>query len=551
VREVDQALYDHIFGFAQMMAKANTRNFKYSSLYDFFMKEGRLYNPEPYTKAEENRIRKALEFLSHTPAIKQCFYNSQAIALDGGLGYAEGQVLNPDIGLPLEHGFNFLPSGKVVDLTIRPMGEKNTCNVDKLLVRARRNQKNAYFGIPFPASIIRKTWLETHQALMLLGHQPIQELIFEQGYPQEWKKGASWNLGAVPSPWESCGNAFGEIRAEPSPREFFDSLPDFPVEPSPLESGGLRASGENRAEPSLWASGVREGSSGDFRAEPSPLEQGVLGYPSGGFRAEPSRRGISVSGPRPEEEWLDQPEREEHEPDATHSPFEGDIPPWAQRGYAGVFPLGKKVFYITAYVLLGPEEVSREPAPAPEPSPTLGDAVHVANVGDLPSGNFGSDLMYHPFAAIPVRQEDRDGGGEIVDYLVALISELGVYGKILIEDRFPSGDEVRLANGRWFPVYKESRIYGGIDFINAYNTNRFYGGPHEGGWWYDAGDPVASVPIRADDPASKLEWEGYLREKVGWTSQHDTSSVLGHDVFEVRHDDFFARPFPEETPHYE
>jgi hypothetical protein len=182
----------------------------------------------------------------------------------------------------------------------------------------------------------------------------------------------------------------------------------------------------------------------------------------------------------------------------------------------------------------------------------MGDvATHVTSVGDMPEGQFGSDFMYHRFAAIPVRHEDLQEGGPIVDYLLALIQELGVYGKILIEKAFPMADEVRFADGRWFPVYLEPRVYGGIDFLNAYNSNRLYGGPEEGGWWYDTGDPVASVPLRNEDPASKLEWDAYLREKVSWTSEHGTGSVMGHDVFDLRLEDFFARPFPEETPHYE
>lgn len=34
-------------------------------------------------------------------------------------------------------------------------------------------------------------------------------------------------------------------------------------------------------------------------------------------------------------------------------------------------------------------------------------------------------------------------------------------------------------------------------YVNAYAVTRHYGGPEEGGWWYNAGQPLASVPIRA------------------------------------------------------
>jgi hypothetical protein len=270
------------------------------------------------------------------------------------------------------------------------------------------------------------------------------------------------------------------------------------------------------------------------------------GYPA-------SWRSPSLSGPRPEEEWLNEPEREGFPADETRSPFEGDIPPWGQRGYQPVFPLHGKIFYITAYVGSGPhDKISRTPTPAK--SPVMGAARPVKDVGTMPAGvQFGSEFMYHPFAAIPVRKEDFSESGPVVDYLAGLIEELGAFGKILMEHRFPdpNAKEVRLSNGRWFPVDMTGVLYGGITYLNAYIVNRFYAGPQEGGEWYDAGDPIASVPIREEDPASSVEWGTYLREKIGWTSQYDRYSVLGHDDFDIRPDDYFARPFPEQAPRYE
>jgi hypothetical protein len=35
-------------------------------------------------------------------------------------------------------------------------------------------------------------------------------------------------------------------------------------------------------------------------------------------------------------------------------------------------------------------------------------------------------------------------------------------------------------------------------YINAYKVYRAYGGPEEGGWWYDMGTPVASIPISTE-----------------------------------------------------
>ena len=534
MREVDQALDEYLRNFATLMAKAPRRNFKYSSIFDLLVREGRLFNPDPYTSSEKMDLLEIFKYLSHKPLIKQCFYNSQALALDGSLGYAEGQVLNAELPVPLEHGWNFINSGKVVDLTLRPYGEKDTRDPAKLLKRAIRNQKNAYIGLPFPSSLIRKAWFDTHQALMLLEYHPVQKILFEEGYPEEWRK------------------PFQNFPPGPSLSGLYHGSSSwiFSAEPSPLELG-------DPGYPS-WK----------IHAMPSPREHCAQGAPSWNFSAEPSRRASSdrytgavmkntaaepwLSGPRPEEEWLNEPEREGFPPDETRSPFEGDIPPWAQRGYKGQIPMRGKIFYITAYVGSGPERLKR--VIKPSLTPVLGAARPVKDVGQMPAGvQFGSEFMFFPFAAIPARREDLAEIGPVVAYLEGLIEELGAFGKILLEESFPSVDqtEVRLQNGRWFPVSMESRLFGGISYLNAYNVNRLYGGPEEGGWWFDAGDPVASVPLREEDAVTQMEWEGYLKEKVAWSSKYDRGSVLGHDDFEIRHEDQFAAPFPTETPRYE
>lgn len=546
MREIDQALYDHIKNFAILMAKAPRENFKYASLFDLLLEEGFIGNPEPYTASEEAHLLKVFGYVGKAPAIKACFYNSQSISQGEDLLYAEGQVLHSILPIPIEHGFNVLPSGKVVDVTLRPVGEPNTCDPEKLLERAKRNQANAYIGLPFPVSEIRKSWAKTHMSLMLMEQRDILERIFEKGFPQSWKKGFK-KYGVSPSLSGSGGHPMIKFVAEPPQREFCGGGP----------------SEKTIGWPSLSGSSDRwEGSSAEkYSARPSPLE---LGGPMRNFVAMPSHRTLCVSGPSkktraepsrklsPEEQWLLEPEREDAEPDSTHSPFEGDIPPWAQSGYAGVFPLAQKVFYITAYVGSGPERLER--VIKPSRTPVLGVAMPVQDVGHMPPGaQFGSDFMFHPFAAIPVRMEDLPQSSPVVAYLAALIEELGAYGKILMEHQFPDPrqTEVRLQNGRWFPVDMTTVLYGGVTYLNAYNVNRFYGGGEEGGWWYDSGDPVASVPLREEDPVTMVEWDAYLRAKVGWSSKYDRHSVLGHDDFEIRHEDYFAAPFPSENPRYQ
>jgi hypothetical protein len=255
-----------------------------------------------------------------------------------------------------------------------------------------------------------------------------------------------------------------------------------------------------------------------------------------------------------EEGWLSEPEGDPEEEDFSRldrSPYEGDIPPWGQQGYAGYFPLEAKVFYITAYVGAEPKFMPPEGAPKAElkgkPVKTIGTVQ-----SDVP---YGSRYMMHRFAAIPVRKENLAHAGKIVDELSALVESTGMFGKIIVEDEFPDlpqgGGVMNLPDGKWFPVSGETGPWEGFRFVNAYSENRLYGGPEEGGWWYNAGTPVASIPVVEGDEQSEEAMKAYLQGEAGWSSEHPIGSVLGHDVFSIRVEDLFAASYPETTPHYE
>lgn len=440
-RQIDVDLENFVKSFDLLINKQQPRaDLKYKSLYDLFLREGRVYDASPYTAAEEKTILQAFKRVGHTPEIRQCFYNSQALALSGPLGYAEGYFVATDLPVPLEHAWNTLPSGKAVDVTVRRGEESGTCDPKKLLERAKRNQRdNAYMGIEFPRELINKTWLKTGQARMLLEEHDVLEQIFERGYPRKWRS------------------------------------------------------------PSL---GVRRGM---------------------------------------ERKWLEEPEGSGE----VTTPFEGDVPPWGEPGYEGYFPLEGKVFYIVSYLDDRPEiNLGSRKAISEKASP-------VTDVGPPPTGPFGSEHIFHPIAAIPVRRENAAESGHLVAYLSDLIKSTGRFGKIVRMAKFPEADIVELPGGRWFPVANYQREWPGINFANAYSTNRLYGGPEDGGWWYDTGMPIASIPYPAGDEEARERWKRYLEETVGWTSEHPTSSVLGHDVFETRGDPWFASAYPQEQPHYE
>lgn len=80
---------------------------------------------------------------------RQCFYNSQMLALNGKYEYYEGWYVTEGINLPLEHGWNVL-NGKVVDVT-------------------KRFNVNEYFGIKIPMNYVKKMLVKTGYSDGFLG----------------------------------------------------------------------------------------------------------------------------------------------------------------------------------------------------------------------------------------------------------------------------------------------------------------------------------------------------------------------------------------------
>ena len=131
----------------------------------------------------------------------------------------------------------------------------------------------------------------------------------------------------------------------------------------------------------------------------------------------------------------------------------------------------------------------------------------------------------------------------------------------------------------------EKRSYRGVAFVNAYAVTRHYGGPEEGGWWYNAGHPLASMPVPAtftpnhepdedghcvgchSDEGERLEhcrnteWEAdadaveaaraYLHGAFADVKEGDIYSVLGGTDVQTSVEPHFAQYWPARRPHYE
>jgi hypothetical protein len=83
-------------------------------------------------------------------------------------------------------------------------------------------------------------------------------------------------------------------------------------------------------------------------------------------------------------------------------------------------------------------------------------------------------------------------------------------------------------------------------YINVYEVDRQYGGPEEGGWYYNVGTPVAAIPCNTEhqiNDAYKILREQYPAEK-----RHHR---IDDPYFRVVQEAYFPEPYPKTRPHYE
>lgn len=90
----------------------------------------------------------------------------------------------------------------------------------------------------------------------------------------------------------------------------------------------------------------------------------------------------------------------------------------------------------------------------------------------------------------------------------------------------------------------------GLTFVNVYEVDRIYGGPEEGGWYYDAGQLITSRQVPVDQAESVRD--ALEREYPKGTGRNASWSVCysGGD-YRVWIESAPGADYPAETPHYE
>lgn len=89
-----------------------------------------------------------------------------------------------------------------------------------------------------------------------------------------------------------------------------------------------------------------------------------------------------------------------------------------------------------------------------------------------------------------------------------------------------------------------------MKWVNVYASTRHYGGPEEGGWWYNWDECVASVPFLADTKEEVIEAERYRLSQI-FRGHGSIYSVASGVEYWVEVEEEGAQSETKERPYYE
>jgi len=103
---------------------------------------------------------------------------------------------------------------------------------------------------------------------------------------------------------------------------------------------------------------------------------------------------------------------------------------------------------------------------------------------------------------------------------------------------------------RWIGLYQ---LYADFEdheptTVCLYACDSRWGGPEEGGWYYECGSPIRTVCVFSKKQAIKaaIDLEAYAKSEIGEETDH-----LGWSTWRIRYDNQYAKFYPETKPHYE
>lgn len=90
-----------------------------------------------------------------------------------------------------------------------------------------------------------------------------------------------------------------------------------------------------------------------------------------------------------------------------------------------------------------------------------------------------------------------------------------------------------------------------MKYVNVYLVEQAYGGPEEGGWWYDYGVPHVSISEECPGGLDAMleQWRVWCTEQNGARPPYDYTNGCGE--YRVFVEDEPAKAWPSERPVYE
>lgn len=102
----------------------------------------------------------------------------------------------------------------------------------------------------------------------------------------------------------------------------------------------------------------------------------------------------------------------------------------------------------------------------------------------------------------------------------------------------------------WIEIYNWYKDFDDQDpiAVQVYNTWQRYGGPEEGGWWYEEGEPIQTHFIFNKKQAIQRAIK--LSEEYDYANQPSITDSRGLSAIHIKYGDDFAKYYPEERPYY-
>ena len=93
-----------------------------------------------------------------------------------------------------------------------------------------------------------------------------------------------------------------------------------------------------------------------------------------------------------------------------------------------------------------------------------------------------------------------------------------------------------------------------VFYVNEYLTNKVFGGPEEGGWWYDVGEFKRCHGVYVSEAAAMNRQDAlrnWVEEKRREEGQRDIGSVLCTGYTRLRIEEYPGADYPQQRPRYE